>query len=92
MGPINRTRNNVHYKPRNLIIKFICERASFETARPGAIFWMKFIYLKLDINIICYTTVHRAKMFVEDWFCFAQKQGNEVQASSTVFVLCLEQK
>ena len=70
--------HNVYYKPRGLIIEFICERTSFETARPGAIFWLKFIHLKLDINIIYYSTVHRAKTFAEIGFFFAQKQGNEV--------------
>ena len=80
--------HNVYYKPRGLIIKFICERTSFETARPGAIFWLKFIHLKLDINIIYYSTVHRAKIFVEISF-FKEMR---LQASNTVFVLFSQAK
>ena len=82
--------HNIYYKYRHLIIKFIYEKTSFETASPGAIFWLKFIHLKLDINIICYSTVHRAKILAE--ICFVLPKNKEMrgrlQTQTTVFVLC----
>ena len=51
--------------PGNLIIKFICERPSFETASPGVILRLKFIHSKPDINVMCYFTVPRVEIIAQ---------------------------
>ena len=45
---------------------------------------------RYQYNLLFYSAW--GKNICRNWFCFAQKQGNEVQASNTAFVLCSREK
>jgi len=58
--------HNVVYMRKNLRLKFICgEGLIWECASLRAISCSKFIYIKPDINLICYFTVRSAERIVE---------------------------
>ena len=58
--------HNVVYALKNPGIIFICEWPLIrDCAASGAISWLKFLLIKLDISVGCYFTVHRAKRIAE---------------------------